>query len=127
MARAGKPFIFDTSPHLRTVAMNLANMGLYQMTIADWMGIDRKTLSRQMKRDMELDQAIRSGPAVARAWSLAMLRQNCERGNQRALEYYMERILKVVPRDGLAITGDGSQVIVKVVPLNGAKPTEEEE
>ena len=77
------------TPEARDVALRMAELGVGQGVIAQYLGVDLRTLQRWRHRDddfsHELEQA--RGQAVASVW--LKLLENVSRNNQRAIELYL--------------------------------------
>ena len=84
--------IFEAKPDLRNLAMRLAKLGLYQKTVADWLGVNEDTITRHKQRDPEFAEAFEHGVANARSLCLAKLIEQVQAGNVTAIKYYLNAI-----------------------------------
>lgn len=113
----GNVYIFDKNPKLREVAMNLAKLGLYQRTVADWLGISEGTITNYKKVDEEFNDAFETGGASARAMCIAKLLEAVKRGSVPAAKYYLSMVCGLKDGGNFADDDDaeGARNVVNLV------------
>jgi hypothetical protein len=80
------------------IVQHLLTVGIQVKVIADWCkGVfSEQTLWREIRRRPELKAAHEAGRLGGKALALMALWRNVEAGQQRAIEYWLERIARIV-------------------------------
>lgn len=104
--------------------MKLAQMGLYQRTIADWLNVSENTITNYKRVDEDFAEAFNTGPANARAIGLAKLLEKVGEGNIIAIKYYLSTICGLgenMKPDPLTTGEHAKNVVNLTMPDNGRR------
>lgn len=99
-----KPVFSNT--RVRDIAIRLAGFGLHQRTIADWLGITEDTIQNAKKRDPEFSEQFSSKSVNAKSFAIAKLIENVQKGDQRAIEYFLKHIARIETPIEIKHSGD---------------------
>lgn len=97
----GRPKALGPDSPLREVCLKLRRFGLYKETIADILEVSSRTIRDEELRDPDFAAQMEESKTSAAAYCIGKLIENVQAGNQRAIEYYLERILHMYPRQVL--------------------------
>jgi hypothetical protein len=103
----------------RRICLNLRRLGLYKETIADLLEIDSKTIRNTEDRDDDFAEQMEDAKGEAVLFGLGKLLDNVRKGQQRAIEYYLDRILKLHQKSIVELQGRVEGTVV-VLPEKGS-------